>query len=107
MRGGQLHTVGPNGRNLPKIRFIRIAELTHHSNSCDKLTYELDMKGITGIAGNENYINLQALGCITREFPSVNLLEVGFSHKEPHGGGGAVAVISSSARGSHPLIKDF
>ena len=66
------------------------------------------MKGITGIAGNENYINLQALGCITREFPSVNLLEVGFSHKEPNGGGGgAVAVISSSARGSHPLIKDF
>ena len=33
------HTVGPNVKNPPKIRFQKIVKLTDHSYACNSLTY--------------------------------------------------------------------
>ena len=75
------HTVGPNVKNPPKIRFQKIVKLTDHSYACNSLTYS-EYK--TYPPGNRNRCDF-AETCFKKLMKShqVNLFLADLSHLEP------------------------
>ena len=55
-RASPMRTVGPNGKNPPKIKFKKIVKLSVHSYACNDLTnFESKVHAKTG---NGNAVNL-------------------------------------------------